>query len=64
MQQDTWSITRDQQDGSMTRREKGAGHPDGVSGMTYDQLRAEAARRGIPGRSRLNKAQLQDVLST
>ena len=36
---------------------------EGSSGRTYDQLRAEAARRGIHGRSKLNKAQLEEVLS-
>ena len=35
----------------------------GSGGRTYDQLRNEARERGIKGRSRLNKAQLEEVLS-
>ena len=31
----------------------------GSKGRTYDQLRNEARERGIKGRSRMNKAQLQ-----
>jgi hypothetical protein len=31
----------------------------GPGGRTRDQLYAEAKRKGIPGRSRMNKAQLQ-----
>ena len=34
----------------------------GSSGRTYDQLRNEAKERGIRGRSRMNKAQLEKVL--
>jgi plasmid stabilization system protein ParE len=32
-------------------------------GRTYDQLRNEAKERGIKGRSRMNKAELERVLS-
>lgn len=32
-------------------------------GRTYDQLRNEAKERGIKGRSRMNKAELEKVLS-
>ena len=35
----------------------------GSGGPTYDQLRNEAKERGIKGRSRMNKAQLEKVLS-
>lgn len=35
----------------------------GSGGPTYDQLRNEAKQRGIKGRSRMNKAQLEKVLS-
>lgn len=35
----------------------------GSSGRTYDQLRNEAKERGIKGRSRMNKEQLERVLS-
>ena len=34
----------------------------GSGGRTYDQLRNEAKLRGIRGRSRMNKAQLESVL--
>lgn len=35
----------------------------GSGGRTYDQLRNEAKERGIKGRSRMNKKQLERVLS-
>jgi hypothetical protein len=35
----------------------------GSGGRTYDQLRNEAKERGIIGRSRMSKAQLEEVLS-
>ncbi|TMF69389.1 MAG: plasmid stabilization protein [Chloroflexi bacterium] len=35
----------------------------GSGGRTYDQLRNEAKERGIKGRSRMNKEQLENVLS-
>ena len=34
----------------------------GSGGRTYDQLRNEAKQRGIKGRSRMNKAQLERAL--
>jgi len=34
----------------------------GSGGRTYDQLRNEAKQRGIKGRSRMNKEQLERVL--
>jgi hypothetical protein len=36
----------------------------GAGGRTYDQLRNEAADRGIKGRSTMNKAQLERALDT
>jgi plasmid stabilization system protein ParE len=35
----------------------------GPGGRTYDQLRSEAADRGIKGRSTMNKAQLEHALN-
>jgi hypothetical protein len=35
----------------------------GSGGPTYDQLRNQAKERGIKGRSRMNKAQLEEVLN-
>src|SRR2546428_4903162 len=35
----------------------------GSGGPTYDQLRNEAKQRGIKGRSRMNKEQLEEILS-
>jgi plasmid stabilization system protein ParE len=35
----------------------------GSGGRTYDQLRNEATQRGIRGRSKMTKAQLESVLS-
>jgi plasmid stabilization system protein ParE len=35
----------------------------GPGGRTYDQLRNEARERGIKGRSRMRKAQLEKILS-
>ena len=35
----------------------------GSEGPTYDQLRNEAKQRGIKGRSRMNKEQLEEILS-
>ena len=35
----------------------------GSGGRTYDQLRNEARERGIKGRSRMHKAQLEKLLS-
>ena len=35
----------------------------GSGGRTYDQLRNEAKQRGIKGRSRMKKAELERVLS-
>jgi len=35
----------------------------GSRGRTYDQLRNEAKERGIKGRSKMNKRQLESILS-
>jgi len=35
----------------------------GPRGRTYDQLRNEARQRGVEGRSKMNKAQLERALS-
>jgi plasmid stabilization system protein ParE len=35
----------------------------GSGGRTYDQLRNEAKQRGIKGRSKMNKSQLENILS-
>jgi hypothetical protein len=35
----------------------------GSGGRTYDQLRSEARERGIKGRSKMRKSQLERVLS-
>lgn len=35
----------------------------GSGGRTYDQLRNEAKERGIRGRSKMNKEQLEEILS-
>jgi plasmid stabilization system protein ParE len=35
----------------------------GSGGRTYDQLRNEAKQRGIKGRSKMNKSQLESVLA-
>ena len=35
----------------------------GSGGRTYDRLRNEAKQRGIKGRSRISKAELEEVLS-
>lgn len=36
--------------------------PDGLDGMTVEELRAMAADQGVEGRSGMNKAQLVDAL--
>lgn len=53
-----------QQEGrrAMDRKPSGQRGARSSSGVTRDQLYAEAKRRGIPGRSRMNKAQLARAL--
>jgi hypothetical protein len=50
------------QDLSPSRRGGLRSH-SGSGGRTYDQLRNEAKERGIKGRSKMNKRQLESVLS-
>jgi hypothetical protein len=50
------------QDMSSSRRGGQRSH-SGAQGPTYDQLYADAKRRGIKGRSSMNKKQLQQALS-
>src|SRR5882762_3909756 len=50
------------QDLSPSRRGGLRSH-SGSGGRTYDQLRNEAKERGIKGRSKMNKRQLEKVLS-
>ncbi|MGA4545521.1 plasmid stabilization protein [Uniformispora flossi] len=54
------SSTQDMSSGKRggQRSHKGAG------GQTYDQLYAEAKRRNIDGRSKMNKKQLQNALGS
>ena len=46
-----------------SERRGGLRSHSGAKGRTYDQLRNEAKERGIKGRSRMNKEQLEKVLS-
>ena len=50
------------QDVSSARRGGLRSH-SGSKGRTYDQLRNEAGERGIRGRSKMNKAELERALS-
>ena len=45
-----------------SRRRRGLRSHSGPGGRTYDQLRSEAADRGLKGRSSMNKAQLERAL--
>ncbi|MFE7216881.1 plasmid stabilization protein [Streptomyces sp. NPDC001698] len=49
------------EDMSPSRRGGQRSH-SGAQGPTYDQLYNEARQRGIQGRSKMNKAQLEDAL--
>ncbi|MFF4793972.1 plasmid stabilization protein [Streptomyces sp. NPDC001276] len=49
------------EDMSSSRRGGQRSH-SGAQGPTYDQLYNEARQRGIQGRSKMNKAQLEDAL--
>ncbi|MEV5008392.1 plasmid stabilization protein [Streptomyces sp. NPDC093064] len=49
------------EDMSPSRRGGQRSH-SGAQGPTYDQLYNEASQRGIHGRSKMNKAQLEDAL--
>ncbi|MFF9125368.1 plasmid stabilization protein [Streptomyces sp. NPDC014889] len=47
----------------MSSSRRGGQHShSGAQGPTYDQLYNEARQRGIHGRSKMNKAQLEDAL--
>ncbi|MFI5636474.1 plasmid stabilization protein [Streptomyces goshikiensis] len=51
-------------DDMSSSRRGGLHSHSGARGPTYDQLYAEARRRGIHGRSDMNKAQLERALNT
>jgi hypothetical protein len=63
MPQQAWSDKRERQldkvKGSL-RDQKRSGH--GPGGRTRDQLYAEATRRGVEGRSKMTKAQLEKAV--
>ena len=56
-------VSRTSVDDISSGRRGGLRSHRGSGGRTYDQLRNEAKQRGIKGRSRMNKAQLESVLS-
>jgi len=58
-QESSWTSIQDISSG----RRGGLRSHRGSGARTYDQLRNEAKERGIKGRSRMNKAQLEEVLS-
>jgi hypothetical protein len=49
--------------GSAKKRTAMRTHKGSTTGPTFEQLYTEARRRGIRGRSSMNKAQLQRALS-
>ena len=55
-------VSRTSVDDISSGRRGGLRSHRGSGGRTYDQLRNEAKQRGIRGRSRMNKAQLERVL--
>jgi hypothetical protein len=57
------SASRSSIDDMSSGRRGGLRSHRGSSGRTYDQLRNEARQRGIRGRSRMNKAQLEEALA-
>ena len=56
-------VSRTSVDDISSGRRGGLRSHHGSGGRTYDQLRNEAKERGIRGRSRMNKEQLEKVLS-
>jgi plasmid stabilization system protein ParE len=60
---ETMQASRTSIDDISSGRRGGLRSHSGSGGRTYDQLRSEARRRGIKGRSRMRKAQLERVLS-
>jgi plasmid stabilization system protein ParE len=55
-------VSRTSIDDISSGRRGGLRSHGGSGGRTYDQLRNEAADRGIKGRSTMNKAQLEQAL--
>lgn len=55
-------VSRTSVDDISSGRRGGLRSHRGAGGPTYDQLRNEAKQRGIKGRSRMNKQQLERVL--
>jgi hypothetical protein len=62
-QGETREASRSSIDDISSGRRGGLRSHRGSGGRTYDQLRNEAKERGIRGRSRMNKAELEKVLS-
>ena len=60
---ETREASRTSVDDISSGRRGGLRSHHGSGGRTYDQLRNEAKQRGIKGRSRMNKEQLEKVLS-
>ena len=60
---ETKQASRTSVDDISSGRRGGLRSHHGSGGRTYDQLRNEARQRGIKGRSRMNKEQLERVLS-
>jgi len=60
---ETKESSRTSVDDISSGRRGGLRSHSGSSGRTYDQLRNEARQRGIKGRSRMNKQQLEARLS-
>lgn len=60
---ETKEASRTSVDDISSGRRGGLRSHHGSGGRTYDQLRNEAKQRGIKGRSRMNKEQLEKVLS-
>jgi len=56
------TVSRSSVDDISSGRRGGLRSHRGAGGRTRDQLYAEARRRGIAGRSRMNKEQLQQAL--
>ena len=60
---ETMEASRTSIDDISSGRRGGLRSHRGSGGRTYDQLRNEARERGIRGRSRMSKQQLEEVLS-
>jgi plasmid stabilization system protein ParE len=57
------AVSRSSVDDISSGRRGGLRSHKGSGGRTYDQLRNEAKERGIKGRSKMRKSQLEEVLS-